>query len=448
MSGEFPEVRYADSGGVAIAYEVRGDGPVDLVYVPSAVASLMATTVYPVLHEALDRLASLVRLIRLDKRGVGMSDPLVEGGAPPLEQQVDDVLAVMDAVGSDRAALLSSGMAGQVGLMFAAMHPDRVSALVLNNAVARFFVAEDYRWGFPASSRERFVEHVRRHWGDLDQPWGGRTLMPSQTADPRFATTLARIEQVGATKSAAVAEQRVYIDSDVRGVLPLVQAPTLVTFAEESEFFRNAGQYLAEHIVDAQIRPLHGADLVVSPDNIDDVTATYAEFVTGVRPTAPTDRALAAVLFTDIAASTERVASLGDHAWRDLLNRYRTVVRDELRRFRGREINTRGDDFLATFDGPARAIRCAFAIRAAAARLEVDVRSGLHTGEVELIGDDVGGIAVHIGARVCALAGPGDVLVTSTVRDLVAGSGLRFSEHGQYTLKGVPGEWTILEVES
>ena len=353
MSVEFPEVRYADSDGVSIAYEVRGDGPLDLVYVPSSVASLMATTVYPLLAQSFDQLASLVRLIRLDKRGIGMSDPFVAGGAPPLEQQVDDVLAVMDAVGSERATLLSTGISGQVGLLFAAMHPERITALIVNCTVARFFATDDYPWGAPVDARERYLERVRRHWGDVDTPVGLHTFAPSQAAQPDFARTLARLQQVSASKSAAVAENRVYVDSDLREVLPLVHAPTLVAFPEDAQFYRDAGLYLANHIADARVVTFPGADLLLTPANFAEVTATYGEFVTGVRQVVPADRVLAAVLFTDIVTSTERAASLGDRAWRELLNRYRTIVRDELHRFHGREINTRGDDFLATFDGPA-----------------------------------------------------------------------------------------------
>jgi class 3 adenylate cyclase len=449
MTGEFPEVRYADADGVSIAYEVRGAGSLDFVAVPSEISSLMTTTVDPVQARSIDQVASFVRLIRLDKRGTGMSDPLVGGGAPPLEQQVSDVLTVMDTVGSERAALHGGGMSGQVALLFAALHPDRVTALILDGTVARYFVADDYPWGWPVEARERYLEHVRERWGDLDHPWGLHTFDPSRVAEPGWARTLARRQQVSASRSAAVAERRVYLDSDLRDVLPLVQAPTLIRYPEASRFLNDGGRYLADHIADARVVTIPDGGTTL--DNVGDFSAEFSatiqEFLTGVRPTVPTDRVLAAVLFTDIVTSTERAAELGDRAWRDLLDRYRTVVREELHRFCGREINTRGDDFLVTFDGPARAIRCAFAISAAAAQLDIDVRSGLHTGEIELMGDDIGGIAVHIGARVCALAGPGEVLVTSTVRDLVAGSGLSFVEHGQHALKGVPGAWTILTVE-
>jgi class 3 adenylate cyclase len=447
MSAEFPEVRYADADGVSIAYEVRGRGPSDLVVVPDMMASLMAGTVDPVFARLFDQLASFARLIRLDKRGMGLSDPVLAGGAPPLEQQAADVLAVMDAVGSERATLLGAGASGQVALLSAAMHPGRITALILNVTVARYFVADDYPWGLTVDARDRDLRRMQEHWGDLDVPWGLRSFAPSRVAEPGSARTIARVQQLSASRSAAVAEFAAWTDSDVRGVLPLVQAPTLVTFPAAVTFMADGARYLVDHIPDARAVAIPGADIFVTPGYADELGATIEEFLTGVRPTVPTDRVLAAVLFTDIVTSTELAVELGDRAWRDLLNRYRAVVRDVLHRFRGREINTRGDDFLVTFDGPARAIRCAFAISAAAAQLGVEVRSGLHTGEVELMGDDIGGIAVHIGARVCALARAGEVLVTSTVRDLVAGSGLSFTEHGRHALKGVPGEWTILTVQ-
>ena len=255
MSGEFPEVRYADSDGASIAYEVRGDGPFDLVFPLAAQASLMASTVDPVLGQFFDQCASFARLIRLDRRGIGMSDPLIAGGAPPLEQQVSDLLAVMDTVGSERAALYGRGMTGQVALLFAALHPDRVAALVLHATVARHFAADDHPWGAPIDSRQRILETTRAHWGDLDEPFRLRTLAPSRADDPGFARMFARVQQVSASKSAAVAERRVYIASDLRDVLPLVQAPTLITFPEARSDLSGAGRYLADHIGDARVVP-------------------------------------------------------------------------------------------------------------------------------------------------------------------------------------------------
>jgi hypothetical protein len=285
----------------------------------------------------------------------------------------------MDTVGSERAALYGCGMTGQVALLFAALHPDRVTALILHSTVARHFAAVDYPWGAPVGSREGYLERVRSHWGDLDHPFGLRTLAASRAAEPGFARMFARVQQVSASRSAAVAERRVFVDSDLCDDLPLVQVPMLITFTEAAPSDRDAGRYLAAHITDARVVTQPGVDLYPGPDDVGVLGVTLEEFLTGVRPAVPADRVLAAVLFTDIAASTERVAAIGDRAWRGLLDRFRTAVRDELHRFRGREISTRGDDSLATFDGPARAIRCAFAIRAAVAHLDIDVRSGLHT---------------------------------------------------------------------
>ena len=431
--------------GVAIAYEVRGGGPVDLVCVPRTITSLVATTLDPVVSGFFDRLASFARLIRLDKRGMGMSDPVLAGDTPPLEQQVADVLAVMDALGSDRAALYGAASGGQVALLCAALHPERVTALILSDTVARYLHADDYPWGTTIEKRDQILRALRQRWGELDQPAFLYASAPSRVGEKDWARTLARMEQLSASKSAAVAEVRAYYDSDVREVLPLVRAPTVIMYPEAVEWRRDGARYLAEHLSDAQVVSVPGADMApFSADYAARLAATTEQLLTGVRSTEPTDRVLAAVLFTDIVGSTERATELGDRAWRELLDRFRAVVREQLARFRGREIDTRGDDFLVTFDGPARAIRCAFAINDATEQLDIQVRTGVHTGEVERLGDGISGIAVHIGARVCALADAGEVLATSTVRDLVAGSGLTFTSHGQHTLKGIPGEWTIL----
>jgi class 3 adenylate cyclase len=444
MSGAFPEVHYTDVEGVAIAYEVRGGGPVDLVCVPRTITSLVATTLDPVVARFFERLASFARLIRLDKRGMGMSDPVVAGDTPPLEQQVADVLAVMDAVGSDRAALYGAASGGQVALLCAALHPERVTALILSDTVARYLHADDYPWGMTIEARDRTLRALRERWGDLDQPAFLYAGAPSRVGDKDWPRTIARMEQLSASKSAAVAEVRAYYESDVREVLPLVHAPTLIMYPEAVGWRRDGARYLAEHLIDARLLSVPGTDMApFGADYAAQLAATTEQLLTGVRSAVPADRVLAAVLFTDIVGSTERATELGDRAWRELLERFRAVVRDELSRFRGREIDTRGDDFLATFDGPARAIRCGFAINAATEQLGIKVRTGVHTGEVELMGDGISGIAVHIGARVCALAGPGEVLTTSTVRDLVAGSGLTFTDHGQHSLKGIPGTWTI-----
>ncbi len=445
MSGEFPEVRYADAEGVSIAYEVRGDGPIDLVHVPGTMGGLVAGMVDTVVGPFYDQLASFARLIRLDKRGTGMSDPLVAGGAPPFEQQVGDVLAVMNTVGSERAALYGVGNGAQVALLFAAMHPERVTVLILLNAVARYFTADDYPWGPPIETRELSLRELREHWGEPDDPWQFQTGTPNRAESDR--ARYARMQQVSASKSAAVDDYRVFWDSDVRDVLPLVQAPTLITFPEARPFARDGGSYLADHIADARVVIRPGANLFLNHAWAADLGATIEEFLTGARPALPTDRILATVLFTDIVASTQHAVELGDRQWRVLLDAHDHAVRTELEHARGREIKQTGDGFLATFDGPARAIRCAQAIVRRAESTGLAVRAGVHVGECEVRGDDLAGIAVHIGARICTLAGPGEVLVTSTVRDLVAGSGIEFAERGRHELKGVPGEWTILAVQ-
>ena len=452
MSGEFPEVRYVDADGVSIAYCVRGDGPIDLVRAPGILSSIVASTLDPVIGAHYEHLAGFARLILLDRRGLGMSDSLVAGGAPPLEQPVHDILAVMDAVGSRKAALYASNDGGPVALFFAAMHPNRVSALVLNSTWARAERAPDYPFGPDPAVREQGGLLIRSQWGNLDNPWGFEGLAPSRLDDPTFRQVLARVQQVSASRAAASAEY-LNAENDVRAVLPLVQAPTLVLCGADSD--RAVGglrllghsQFLADHIPNARLALFPGADAYFGV-HTPEVGALIEELLTGTRPAPVSDRILATVLFTDIVASTERLAELGDQAWRAHLDRHDAMVRTQLERFRGREINTAGDGFFATFDGPARAVQCAQAIVGGARLLGIDVRAGVHVGECEVRADDLTGIAVHVGARVCALAKGGEVLTTTTVRDLVAGSGIAFTDRGQHVLKGVPGEWTILAAEA
>ena len=447
-TGAFPDVRYADADGVSIAYSVRGSGPLDLVLVPGNLAGILSCTVDFAVEAHLAKLERFARVIKLDRRGLGMSDPLVEGGAPPLEQHVADVLAVMDAVGSERAALSAGADGGMVAMLFAAMHPDRVSALVLHSSWAR---ATE---GFIGSTedvelvRARRSRQIRSQWGDLEQPWGLRWLAPSRLAEPEFARTLARVQQVSGSR-AAIAQTMDASDNDVSAALPLIQAPTLV--ACQAECAARVGglripehaQFLAEHIPNARLSLTPGTDMYYGADSIDE----QEEFLTGARAVPVTDRVLATVLFTDIVRSTEQLAALGDQAWHARLDRHDAMVRAQLERFRGREVKTTGDGFFATFDGPARAVRCAQSIIQAGRALAIDVRAGVHVGECEVRDDDFTGIAVHIGARVCGLAGSGEVLATSTVRDLVAGSGIKFVDRGRHALKGIPDEWTLLTVE-
>jgi class 3 adenylate cyclase len=444
MLAEFPEVRYADAGGSAIAYSAHGEGSLDLVVVPGVMTSIVGAVMNPVVGDFYERLSSFSRLIQLDRRGTGMSDPLSVGAAPPLEQQVGDVVAVMDAVESDQAALYGVSHGGPVAIMCAAIRPERVSALILNCTIPCY---DDHMWGPSGETQVHRLEQLRHRWGNVDDPWQLETIAPRQAAEPGFAATFARVQQVSASKSAAAAAFEAWWSSDVREVLALVQVPTLILFPDGVPSLREAGQYLEQHIADARVITRPGPDFLL-PTAVGELSATIAEFLTGVRPAVPTNRVLATVLFTDIVASTEMVVEVGDEQWRRLLDTHDDAVRVELASAEGREVKHTGDGFLAVFDGPARAIGCARAIIHRAAAAGVAVRAGVHVGECEKRGDDLAGVAVHVGARVCSLAGPGEILVTSTVRDLVAGSGIEFVERGDHPLKGLPGTWPILAVRT
>jgi class 3 adenylate cyclase/pimeloyl-ACP methyl ester carboxylesterase len=444
-SYRFPRVRYAHVDGVSIAYEVRGDGAIDHVRVPGSHAGVLASYLDPIVEAQSDRYATFSRLISLDRRGTGLSDPLLAGAIPPLEQRVSDVIAVMDAVGSRRAVLNAGSDGCQVAILCAAMHPDRVDALVLQNGFARFFCSDDYPFGLDPNLADAAAARCQLQWGDLDNPWALDVVAPSRRTEPGFRELLARVQQVCA--SPAVAAAIAVPNGDVTAVLPLVQAPTLVVYpADAAADLPGHARFLAEHIPNARLVGISGADIYFA-GNTSERTDLVEEFLTGARPAPATDRVLATVLFTDIVSSTERVSELGDREWRARLDSHDAMVRTQLERFRGLEINTAGDGFFATFDGPARAVRCAQAITEAARPLGIDVRTGVHTGECEVRGRDYAGIAIHIGARVCTLAQPGEVLVTSTVRDLVAGSGITFTDRGRHALKGVPDEWTILAAD-
>jgi class 3 adenylate cyclase len=447
MGGVFPAVRYAEVDGVYIAYEVRGDGPVDLVRVPGTMTSLVASFLDPVVGEHYDHLARFSRLIRLDKRGTGLSDPVVEGGAPLLEQQVEDVLAVMNKVGSQRAALYAGADGVPVAIFFAAMHPDRVSALVLNSGWARRFGTPGHPEQSPtAEERDALARALRAGWGDLDEPIFLKNLAPSRLDQPGFAQLLARVQQVSASK-AMIAKAWV-VDVDVSALLPLVQAETLVLCAAENAIEGIArSRLLAERMPNARLVTIPGADTYFGV-HTPEMGAIIEEFLTGTRPRPHVDRALATVLFTDIVSSTQTAASVGDQRWRQILDQHDIVVAEEVLRHNGRVVKRTGDGVLATFDGPARAVRCACAIRDGVRPLGIQVRAGIHTGEVELRDDDIGGIAVHIGARVAALASANLVLVSRTVVDLVVGSGISFEDFGEHELKGVPGSWQLYQADT
>jgi class 3 adenylate cyclase len=441
MPSATPETRYAKSGDVNIAYQVMGDGPFDLVLISGFVSHLDLDLEEPRMAYFLGRLASFSRLIRFDKRGTGLSDR--PGGLPDLETRMDDVRAVMDAVGSERAALLGYSEGGPMCCLFAATYPERTSALVIYASYAkRQDPDDDYPWASSSSERRAYAEQMERDWG-VDADLG--SMAPN--ADAALRAWWAR--RARAAASPAAARDLVLMNSliDTRAVLPTIRVPTLVLHRSGDRDSRvEEGRYLAEHIPGARFVELAGEDHFVSID-ADQIVDEVEEFLTGTRPARAPDRVLATVLFTDIVGSSERASELGDRAWGELLAAHHALVRRELERFQGREVDTAGDGFLATFDGPARAVRCAYAIQQSVSELGLEIRAGLHTGEVELADGKVTGIAVHTGARVAALAEAGEVLVSSTVKDLVAGSELEFEEHGTHELKGV-GEWRLYAVSN
>jgi class 3 adenylate cyclase len=435
-----PETRYAKSDDVNIAYQVVGDGPRDLVLVPGWVSHLDLDWEEPRYAHFLRRLASFSRLIMFDKRGTGLSDR--PGGLPDLETRMDDVRAVMDTVGSERAALFGYSEGGPMCILFAATYPERTSALVVYGSYAKRRDPDaDYPWAASWKERQAYADQVERDWGE-EADLG--TMAPN--ADDAMVRWWHARARASASPGAAKALVLMNSQIDVRSALSSIAVPTLVLHRTGDRDSRcDEGRYIAERISGARFVELEGDDHApfVDPDQIVD---EVEQFLTGVRRGPESDRVLATVLFTDVVGSTERATELGDRAWRDLLERHHAVVRKELERFRGREVDTAGDGFLATFDGPARAIRCARAIRNGLRDVGLDVRAGLHTGECELLGDKVAGVAVHTGARVAAKAPAGEVLVSSTVKDLVAGSGIEFEERGTHVLKGIPGEWRLYAV--
>ena len=436
-----PVTRYADSGGLSIAYQVVGDGPRDLVLVPGWVANVELFWEEPSCAHWLRRLASFSRLILFDKRGTGLSDRVSVAELPTLEQRMDDVRAVMDAVGSEHAALYGYSEGGPMCALFAATYPGRTLALIMDGGYPRRTRTDDYPWGPTEEEHERWLEEIRAGWGG---PVGLATRAPSRAEDPRFREWWARFLRMSASPGAALALSRMNADFDVRHLLPAIRVPTLILHRPGELVFDAAGsRYMADRIPGARYVELPGIDHLPWVGEADATLDEIEEFLTGVRRAVEPDRALATVLFTDIVDSTGRAAERGDRRWRDLLDAHHAAVRRELARFRGREVGTAGDGFLAAFDGPARALRCAAAIVGAVRPLGLEVRAGLHTGEVEPVGDDVAGIAVHIAARVAALAGPGEVLASGTVKDLVAGSGIRFADRGTHVLKGVPDVWRL-----
>jgi pimeloyl-ACP methyl ester carboxylesterase len=440
-----PQTRYARSEDLHIAYQVVGAGPRDLVLVPPFVSHIEHYWEDPLVSRFLTRLASFSRLILFDKRGTGLSDRVPPDRLPTLEQRMDDVRAVLDAAGSQRAALFGPSEGGPMSALFAATYPQRTSALILFGTFASTIRDAAYPWAMDPKERDKVIQTISDRWG---QGTYVDLLAPSLAGDERFRNWWARLERLGASPGAAMALRRMNGQIDIRQTLSAIRVPTLVLHRSgDLDTSIEEGRYLAAHIPGARFVDLPGADHLPWVGDQDTLLDEVQEFLTGTRPAAEPDRVLATVVFTDIVASTERAAELGDRRWRDLLFSHHAIVRRELERFRGREVKTVGDGFLATFDGPARAVRCACAIRDGVGELGLSIRAGLHTGECELIGDDVGGMAVHIGARVAATARAGEVLVSNTVKDLVVGSGIQFVDRGSHRLKGVPGSWRLFAVQ-
>ena len=444
---DLPETRYARSGDVNIAYQVTGEGPFDLVFVPGYVTHLELHWKMPTFAPFLRELSSFCRLIRFDKRGTGMSDPA--GGAPTLETRMDDVRAVMDAVGSKRAAFYGLSEGAAMIILFAATYPERTAALIVRSAFPRRMWAPDYPWGRTEEEYEREVARDLRMFGPRDQARESVRMLGS--FDDEEVEGFLEMLRFGASPGTLTALHRMNKEIDIRHVLPAVRVPTLVLHGElDTVVPLDAARYVASRIPAARLVVLPGIGHLAFRGG-DEITDEIRRFITEVRESgaweeSEPDRALATVLFTDIVGSTAKAVELGDARWRELLADHHSLIRRQLVRFRGRELDTAGDGFFASFDGPARAIRCACAITDSVRELGLELRAGLHTGECELLDGKVGGIAVHIGARVAKQAQPGEVLVSGTVKDLVAGSGLEFEERGVAELKGVPGEWRLYAV--
>lgn len=444
---EPPETQYAQSGELSIAYQVFGDGPFDLVFVPGFVSHQDLAWDVPLFAKMLSRFGSFARVIFFDKRGTGASDRSLGFGTA--EDRMDDIRAVMDAAGSERAALVGVSEGGPLAVLFAATYPERAASLVLWATFARVLIDDDYPIGFEPEIAQVLIDAAAEEWG---QGTALRYFIANMATDPDTNRMLARYERSASTPKGVREILRANVDIDVRAALPAVSAPTLVLSREHDPLLPlKLGRYLAERIDGARFVELPGDwHLNGGPGGEEDALDLVEEFLTGRPHEAEIefDRVLKTVLFTDIVGSTERAAEVGDRRWKELLDTHDRAIRRELERHRGIEVNTTGDGFLAAFDGPGRAVRCAQAVAGAARDCGLEVRSGLHTGECEVRGDDLAGIAVHIGARVSALAGPGEVLVTSTVRDLVAGSGIEFTDRGIRELKGVPGSWHVLAVDA
>jgi len=440
-----PETQYARVDGLYLAYQILGEGAIDLVLADQWTSHQEAQWDVPPVAELRRRLSRIGRLILFDKRGVGMSDPVPIQSLPSIEAWIDDVRAVMDAARIDRGVLITTLGGALMGLVFAATHPDRLRALIVVDGWARARADTDYPIGLPPAEIDRRVEQMEIGWGHgamLD------SFAPSMRAMPGLRESWARYERFAASPGVAAAMIRNLLNLDVRHVLPAIHVPALViTHTEATAFGPRFGRYLADHIEGSRFVELPGIDNLMWAGDQAAAVAAVESFMTGVSPVHASDRRLATVLFTDIVGSTKRAAELGDRAWHELLDRHDALVRQCIERGGGHRVKTTGDGVLATFDGPGRALEASRNIRSSAASLDLQVRAGLHAGEIESTADDIVGLAVHVAARVAALAGPAEVLVSSTVRDLVFGSDVAFSDRGSRVLKGVPGRWRLYAAE-
>jgi pimeloyl-ACP methyl ester carboxylesterase len=444
VSSQRPPIKYAKSGDVNVAYQVVGDGPIDLVFVPGFTSHLDLNWDPPFVH-TMQRLSSFCRLIMFDKRGMGLSDPVDE--VPDLETRMDDVRAVMDAAESDQAALFGFSEGGSMAMLFAATYPQRTRALVLWGAMARTTWAPDYEFATP-------LEAYQEAAAELILPHIGAGLLaeiytPSLAWKPEVIEQMAREERFTASPGAVVKIVQMYMAVDIRDIVGTISAPTLIMQARGDRVVNvRHGRWLAEHIPGARYIEFPGIDHSIFSTDPDSMLDEVQEFLTGVRPITDPDRVLATVMFTDIVGSTEKASEIGDHKWRQRLEDVQRIVRAEFERHRGHEVKSTGDGFLATFDGPARAVRCGQAIVESVRKIGLETRVGLHSGEVEVMGADVGGIAVHIASRVGSLAGAGEVLVSETVKGITAGSGIVFEDRGEHELKGVPDAWRLYAARS
>lgn len=434
-------IRYARAGNVHVAYQIVGNGPMDIVFVPEFWHSIDGQWEEPSFARFLTRLSSFSRLICYDKRGTGRSDPIHVGDGTRMEEWVEDLVAIADAIGSKRQVLLTSGAGAMVGIAFATRYPERIAQLIIYNGFARFVRGEGYPWGFRMP--DPILKDMDAHWGEgilLD------LLAPSQTDDPRFEEWWARYQTLGARPSSAIELRQIIYRTDMRDALPDVRVPTLILDRPNKWIESEHSKYLADHIEGARYASLSGGDYFIFLGDMDETLGEIQEFLTGSRNVVYTDTVLATLMFTDMVNSTEQASAMGDRRWRAMLDAHDEIVSSELERFNGTPWKYTGDGILATFDRPLRAIHCARAICAKSTSIGAEIRAALHAGEIEIRGEDLGGIAVHIGARILSHARPSEVLCSSTVRDLVTGSNIEFEDRGWHKLRGVPGRWHLVSV--